>query len=405
VAGFFGLVLFFLLLGAAVALVVLGITNPGSFATLVTSSSQLLSLMIVLGVVGSLYVLFSIRAWVRMRRDVHFHRSRLGAFVLGASLVAQVGVFGGTEFLTAQQYTLVSTLLATPNSAATAVADSDKGGSVLDSAPELHGSINVLLLGGDAGENRWMLRPDSLSVAHINLDTGEVVMVGIPRNLQKARFVEGSPMRKVFPNGYDCGNTCLINAIYVYAIGHPSLFSDSKYDGKDIGVAATRDAVEGVTGLKIDYYVLIDMKGFRRLVNAVGGVTVCVPERFVTQFGHVFEPGCQHMDGKTALLYARTRKDSSDYVRMTRQRLVQKSLLQQVNGIKLLKAYSEVAKNGSQYITTDIPQDVAAGLLRAGVRAANAPFSSVELVPPTISTVDPNFTQIHKMVADAVAGK
>ena len=47
----------------------------------------------------------------------------------------------------------------------------EAGSNPLESAPELHGVINVLLLGGDAGKNRWGLRPDSISVANINLDT------------------------------------------------------------------------------------------------------------------------------------------------------------------------------------------------------------------------------------------
>jgi LCP family protein required for cell wall assembly len=265
--------------------------------------------------------------------------------------------------------------------------------------------VNILLLGGDAGKNRWGLRPDSISVANIDLDTGRVVMIGIPRNLQRAPFSEGSPMRGPWPKGFNCGNTCLINAIYTYATGHSYLYSDPKYAGRDPGVQAMREAVQGVTGLTIDYYVLIDMLGFRRIVDAVGGVTVCIPSRTVTQFGKVYEAGCQRMNGKNALLYARTRKDSSDYTRMTRQRLVQESLLRQVNGVKLLRAYQEVARNGSEYIETDIPETVAAGLLRAAVRAANAPFSSLELVPPKISTVDPNFPDIRAMVKQAVTAE
>ena len=112
----------------------------------------------------------------------------------------------------------------------------------LESAPELHGVVNILLLGGDAGKNRWGLRPDSISVAHIDLDTGRVVMIGIPRNLQRAPFSDGSPMRGPWPKGFNCGNTCLINAIYTYATGHSYLYDDPKYAGRDPGVQAMREA-------------------------------------------------------------------------------------------------------------------------------------------------------------------
>ncbi len=62
----------------------------------------------------------------------------------------------------------------------------------------------MLLLGGDSGPDRSGLRPDSLTVASIDKDTGRTVLVGLPRNLQDVPFPKGSVMRKEFPDGFDC---------------------------------------------------------------------------------------------------------------------------------------------------------------------------------------------------------
>ena len=74
------------------------------------------------------------------------------------------------------------------------------------------GRYNVLLLGGDSGADRWGLRPDSLSVASIDAETGETVLFGLPRNMLNFPFPKGSIMDEQFPDGYDCGAECELNS-------------------------------------------------------------------------------------------------------------------------------------------------------------------------------------------------
>lgn len=74
------------------------------------------------------------------------------------------------------------------------------------------GRYNVLLLGGDSGADRWGLRPDSLTVASIDADTGKTVLFGLPRNMTNFPFAEGSIMDEQFPDGYDCGPECELNS-------------------------------------------------------------------------------------------------------------------------------------------------------------------------------------------------
>ncbi len=145
----------------------------------------------------------------------------------------------------------------------------------------LKGRYNILLLGSDARADRTGIRPDSMTVASIDADTGKVVLVSLPRNLQNVPFSKGSPMLKVYPYGYNCGPTCLLNAVHTAAQNRTDLYPDSK----DPGLDATIDAIQGVTDLKINYYVMVNLNGFKGLVNAVGGVTMDVKTR-IAMFGH-----------------------------------------------------------------------------------------------------------------------
>ena len=82
-----------------------------------------------------------------------------------------------------------------------------------------HGRFNVLLLGGDSGAGRWGLRPDSMTVASIDEETGRTVLVGLPRNMAGFPFAKGSVMAKQFPKGFDCEG-CYLNGVSTWAEDH-----------------------------------------------------------------------------------------------------------------------------------------------------------------------------------------
>lgn len=141
------------------------------------------------------------------------------------------------------------------------------------------GRYNILLLGGDSGSDRFGLRPDSIAVMSISATTGETVNIALPRNLTHIQFTKGTPIRKVFPYGFnhDCGGDCMLNAVYKSTIDNYSyLYPDAHKHGSTSGIEATKSAVQWVTGLKIDAYVLINMRSFTGLVDALGGIDVNV---------------------------------------------------------------------------------------------------------------------------------
>ncbi|MBB5844239.1 LCP family protein required for cell wall assembly [Conyzicola lurida] len=276
-------------------------------------------------------------------------------------------------------------------------------------AGAIDGRYNILLLGGDAGADRLGLRPDSISVVSVEESTGKATMIGIPRNLERVPFSEGSPLYEPFPDGYDCGDQCLISYLYTYGSEHPDLYPDAEAEGSNAGVEAMRDAVEGTLGITLQYYVLIDMQGFSDLIDALGGITIDVAEELPIGINGgpvvgTIEAGEQHMDGTTALWYARTRYNMTDYDRMVRQRAVQEAVLAQFEPSNVLTKFQAVAKAGSQVVKSDLPQAALGYFVDLASKTRALPIASVELIPANGVVVErPDFDAIHDLVAKSLA--
>lgn len=272
------------------------------------------------------------------------------------------------------------------------------------------GRYTFLLLGGDAGEGRQGLRADSMTVVTVNATTGAATMIGVPRNMRNAPFSAGSPMWGPYPNGFDCESSdCYLNGTYTYGEAHPELYPDALANGSSPGIEATRDAVEGVTGLELQFFVLVDMHGFSDLVDALGGVEIEVtePVPIGIEGGPVEEwiqPGVQRMDGHHALWYARSRAGSSDYARMERQRQVQEAVISQFTPETLLTKYSELSAAGRDMVQTDVPQAMIGSLSELALQTRQMEITNLELVPSSgVNTGAPDFEQIHAMVQASLA--
>ncbi|QNO38936.1 LCP family protein [Protaetiibacter sp. SSC-01] len=279
------------------------------------------------------------------------------------------------------------------------------------------GRYNILLLGGDAGPDRQGMRPDSISVASVDAETGQVTLIGIPRNLENVPFSEGSPMWEVLPNGYDCGSGCIIDYLYTYGeLDWAYLYPDAEANGSSPGIEAMRDAVEGVTGLEIPFFVIIDMQGFADLIDAMGGIDITVTERVPyganeDEHGNslppagYFEPGDYHMDGGWALTYARTRYGTSDYTRMQRQRQVQEAILDQFTPGNVLSNFVGIAEAGKQVVKTDIPKQMLSYFVQLGEKAKEQEVVSYDLTPPDVDPENPDYAFIRAKVQELVGPK
>ena len=279
--------------------------------------------------------------------------------------------------------------------------------------PPVNGRYNILLMGGDAGPDRDGLRPDSLSVVSIEADTGRVTMVGVPRDLENTPLASTSPLSgsDYAPDGsYDCGSDCQISFLYPRVMTFSqNLYPDAVAKGSNAGTEATKDAVEGALGIRIQYYVLIDMQGFADLIDALGGVDINVAERLpiggdenLNEVEGWIEPGQQHMSGDIALWYARSRHTTSDYDRMQRQRVLQAAILTQFSPVNVLSKFQGIAEAGAQVVNTDIPQSTLAYFIDLAMKSKGQAIDTVELVPPAVNPQAPDFDAIHQTIATAL---
>jgi len=311
--------------------------------------------------------------------------------------LAMVGINGVLCFSVAGSLLFASHLVNVNKDLITAVFGTGKATSATD------GRYNVLLLGGDSGKGRWGLRPDSLTVASIDASTGRTILFGLPRNMLNFPFAKGSIMAEQFPDGYNCGITCELNSLATWAADHKALFRGVK----NPGVEATTEAVEGITGLKINYYAMVNLKGFQRMVDAVGGVTLKVRDRIpvggvggpVTGY---IEPGTRKLNGHDTLWFARSRESADDYSRMARQKCVMNAMLHQLNPQKVVFNFDKIASASAALVTTDIPRSEVDHFISLAMKARSQPVRTISFVPPVIVTGRPDVAKIHRMVNAAI---
>jgi len=264
------------------------------------------------------------------------------------------------------------------------------------------GRYNVLLLGGDSGAGRWGLRPDSMTIASIDADTGRTVLIGLPRNMADFPFAEGSVMDEQFPDGFDCEG-CYLNGVSTWAQDNTELFGKSENPGTD----ATIMAIEGITDLKINYWAMVNLEGFKDIVDAVGGVTLNVRQPIpvgglgsdVTGY---IQPGMRKLDGHDTLWYARAREGSDDYSRMARQKCVLNALLEQVSPQQAIRNFGALAKASTETLSTNMPASEMDRFIPLAMKARDQKVATLSLVPPLINTADPDIDLIQEKVADAI---
>ncbi|HRY82301.1 MAG TPA: LCP family protein [Candidatus Moranbacteria bacterium] len=176
--------------------------------------------------------------------------------------------------------------------------------------------INILLLGiagkGKPGSNL----ADTIMIASLNTKTGKVALLSIPRDL----YAE-------VPNtGYENK----INTIYGYGLG-------SYPENSEKSMEPMKAMIKNITSLDIDYWVVLNFDGFQKAIDAIGGINI-TSERDIYDPKYpgpnysyeIFElkKGFHHLDGATALKYARMRHDDpeSDFGRAKRQQQVMQAV-------------------------------------------------------------------------------
>jgi LCP family protein required for cell wall assembly len=157
------------------------------------------------------------------------------------------------------------------------------------------------------------------------------------------------------------------------------------------GPGTLKAAVGALLGIRIDYIAAVDFLGFTSAVDAVGGVDVTVeravhdygyPDEYNNVVGFHIEPGTYHMDGYTALAFARSRKGAgdNDFTRADRQQRVIEALVTKMRGGSWLLDLPSLLNAIGDTVATDIPVELLPHLSRA--------------------MLDADLSDIHRLVID-----
>jgi len=195
---------------------------------------------------------------------------------------------------------------------------------VKDDTPK--GAMNILFIGSDSrdlksseyGKGTGSQRSDALLLVHFSKGNTRIDAVQIPRDT-----VLDLPACKDTGSGaFAGGSNQMINAAL------------------DGGPACSVRAVETLSNVHIDHFVQLDFDGFASMVNALGGVNVCLDEALVDPLAKLNLPaGKQKIKGKDALALARTRHavgDGSDIGRLGHQQVVMSSIISQARSTSVL---------------------------------------------------------------------
>lgn len=370
--------------------------DPGALRLLIVGVCVLAAAWLAVVVIGHLALRPGrLRAWQR----------GVGAVVVGllAAAVAVPAVLV-VRSATAQQ-DLIASVFPDDRRSATVTEPEDPANPFGDDQ-----RVNVLLLGGDGGEGRRGVRTDTVIVASIATATGATTLFSLPRNLQDVPFPPGTPLAERWPDGFDAGSESesLLNAIYRNG---PRLAPDALGPTDDPGADMLKLAVGEALGLPIDYYVLANLQGFVRLVDALGGITVNVnyyvpiggePTLGIYPDAYIPPGPDQHLDGAAALDFARGRFGMNDYDRMDRQRCAIEAIVEAADPVTLLWEYRELAAATRGLISTDIPRSVLDDFVDLALLIDDVDIRSVVFDDTVITPAYPDYDRIRALVQEAL---
>ncbi|WP_020143886.1 LCP family protein [Terracoccus sp. 273MFTsu3.1] len=419
----------------AVAIVSLGVgayyvmrTGVTNAALSIVARPTVLQTLAVAFVIGGILWCGSIILTAVQSRPTRLDRARTR--LLAGFTTLMVFLVAGSSFKVAEYATITQSTVAqvfgktpvTPGSGAQVAEGEDPWAN--------QSRVNILMIGSDAGADRTGTRSDSMIVASIDTKSGRTALISLPRNLQKIPLPAKSPLRAMWPGGVygeptcpreqkDPADPCQLNALWTeadqYAANHPGAYTE-KVPGRN----ETRDAIGEVLGLKIDQTVVIDLKGFSELIDAMGGLDINVKlSGFGTKLtiggahdasGRLygvkgyFEPGLQHLDGWHSLWYARTRASDSDTYRQMRQRCVIQAIVQQVNPAKMVADYPQIASILKNNIYTDIPGQNLPAFVELIQRVQKAKITALGLTQSQgVKSWNPDYDLVRSLVQKAIA--
>lgn len=240
------------------------------------------------------------------------------------------------------------------------------------------GRFNILVMGTDIRpqSSEEYGRSDSMVLVNIDTISRTVRTLSIPRDL-----IVDIP---------DYGES-KVNAAYLYG---------EYYHEPGGGKALAMRTLSDFFNVAIDYYVTINFEGLKKIVDEVGGVDINVPyelddyqypsddegDLYGTIHVH-FDEGWQHMDGKTALRYSRTRHADNDYARSRRQLQVVMAIRQKAMSLDLLPSVPSILNDLAGTVQTNIAWDQQLGLAQLAFSISSSSIIT-SAIDSTLVTAD-----------------
>lgn len=270
--------------------------------------------------------------------------------------------------------------------------------SVIFSPPPQLGRFTVLLIGVDSGPGRTTALTDSMIVASLDPVAGSVSMISVPRDMVDVPLPGGGVFR------------AKINSLMAFASQHPKLFP-----GAPSGQSVLAATLGRLLGVQVDGWAEVNLPGFVRVVDALGGIDISVHDSFCTAIyreygmnGFAIVPGRYHFNGDEALAYARVRKAAgeNDFTRAGRQQEIVVAARDRVVSGGLLTDPAGFIQAMGQLVTTSVaPEKLAAYVSAASTVTRDKVFRQV-IQPPLVhsspgdprgSIQVPNLYGIHRL--------
>lgn len=263
-------------------------------------------------------------------------------------------------------------------------------------------ALNILVVGSDtrAGANAKYghrdlgERTDTIILAHVSPSHDNALLISFPRDslvqLPACQAKNGLPGQRP----------------------HVGMINESFNFG---GIGCTWKTIEALTGIRIDHFAKVDFTGFKSMVNALGGVEICVPKAIDDKKAMLrLAAGKQVVKGEQALGYVRARYslgDGSDIGRIQRQQMFIASMIKKaMSGATLtdpakLFGFLDAA---TKSVTTDpglsvgVMKDLATsaqGLAAGNIRFVTTPWRYSLSQPGRVEWVQPQARQLFRLVA------
>lgn len=236
--------------------------------------------------------------------------------------------------------------------------------------------VNFLLLGIDAGPGREEALTDTILVVSVDPASESAVMLSIPRDTGYLPL----PDTGIYADGL---YPAKINSLSTVASANADLWCPDLVSARACGLRTLERSVGLYLGIQIHYYATVDLTGFAQLIDALGGVELCLPGRLVDpeysgptwapRYGIELPAGCHRYDGPEALAFARIRKGwielptgeleyQDDFARADRQQEVLLALRRELAAANLVFELPGILDAVGRTVSTDFPRDQAGDL-------------------------------------------